>query len=118
MQKRNIRFKIGLIITVLLLLIIWFFWPRPIVSTPVSSVEVYYDISVLYGPEHQNEYHLYDEDSVYSSDKEETAYPMDAALQEKLENVLAKYTMRRTISFDNQLRYFCINYIFKCPSRS
>lgn len=106
MQKRNIRFKIGLIITVLLLLLIWFFWPRPIVSNPVSSVEVYYDISVLYGPEHQNEYHLYDEDSVYSSDKEETAYPMDAALQEKLENVLAKYTMRRTISFDNQLRVY------------
>ncbi len=106
MQKRNIRFKIGLIITVLLLLLIWFFWPRPIVSTPVSSVEVYYDISVLYGPGHQNEYHLYDEDTVYSSDKEETAYSMDAALQEKLENVLAKYTMRRTISFDNQLRVY------------
>ena len=106
MQKRNIRFKIGLIITVLLLLLIWFFWPRPIVSNPVSSVEVYYDISVLYGPGHQNEYHLYDEDTVYSSDKEETAYPMDDALQEKLENVLAKYTMRRTISFDNQLRVY------------
>ena len=108
MKKQSVKVKAGITIAILFVLVVWFFWPRPVISEVVSSDGVYYDVSVLYGPEHQNEYHLYDEDAVYSSDSNETAYPMDAEFQEELEKVLVKYKMQKTLSFDNQLRVYNI----------
>ncbi len=114
MKNQSVKVRIGITIAALLVLLVWFFWPRPVVSAPVSwdgvfySDGVYYDVIVIYGSGHQNEYHLYDQDTVYSSDKEETAYPMDEEFQEKLDVILSKYTMRRTLFFDRQFRVYNI----------